>query len=390
METKRNHLFNYHKLSDKEKRNLVILRMLIKKSPISRTEIADITEINIVSISNYVKDYIAKDLVVERESDVSTGGRKPELIELNKKGVFVIGLEIGALTIRAALCGIDFGILQKLSAPRPQGGIEAAERKSVELVRELVKNFKGKKENIRIIGAGIFGNNFNAAGDVIEKETGIPTFIASDAACAAFGEKTLNQKADVENLLYMHSDVGCGIVISGDIYFGSNGNAGGMHASPPTNSAEEAAHVFNRTTYLKPWAQGMGMVELAKKEARKGIGTKIVEFARWQIDDITNQTIIEAAKSQDEVALDIVKYTSRNLGVRIAYLVNLFNPEVIIIGGGTEKAGELVIGPISDTIKKLAESDAAGIVNIIPSALGEDAVSLGAASLAVRELFIKA
>jgi len=76
--------------------------------------------------------------------------------------------------------------------------------------------------------------------------------------------------------------------------------------------------------------------------------------------------------------------------VRIAYLVNLFNPEVVVVGGGVEKAGELILDPIRKAVKKLAFSEQAGIVKIITSALGEDAVSLGAASLAVREIFLKA
>ena len=79
-----------------------------------------------------------------------------------------------------------------------------------------------------------------------------------------------------------------------------------------------------------------------------------------------------------------------NLGIRIAYLVNLFNPEVVVIGGGIEKAGEIILEPIRKTVKKLAFSEQANIVKIMSSALGENSVSLGAASLAIREILLKA
>ena len=79
-----------------------------------------------------------------------------------------------------------------------------------------------------------------------------------------------------------------------------------------------------------------------------------------------------------------------NLGIRIAYLVNLFNPEVVVIGGGVEKAREIILDPIRKTVKKLAFSEQANIVKIIPGAMGENSVSLGAASLAIREVFLKA
>ena len=70
--------------------------------------------------------------------------------------------------------------------------------------------------------------------------------------------------------------------------------------------------------------------------------------------------------------------------------MNLFNPEIIVIGGGIEKAGDLILEPIKTTVKKLAFKEQADIVRIITSAMGEDAVSMGAASLAIREIFLKA
>ena len=78
MDTKTTGLFHYRSLSDKERKNLAILELIRKKSPISRTEISRITDINIVSISNYVKDYIDKKILLETGWDVSTGGRRPE------------------------------------------------------------------------------------------------------------------------------------------------------------------------------------------------------------------------------------------------------------------------------------------------------------------------
>ena len=75
------------------------------------------------------------------------------------------------------------------------------------------------------------------------------------------------------------------------------------------------------------------------------------------------------------------------LGTRIAYLINLFNPEVVIIGGGVERAGELILGSVRKAVRKLAFEEAASKVRIIPSRLGEDAVAFGAVALVLREIF---
>jgi len=122
----------------------------------------------------------------------------------------------------------------------------------------------------------------------------------------------------------------------------------------------------------------------------KGIGTLIVELADGNVDNITKDVVIEAAKRNDRIAIELIENAAVNLGVRVAYLINLFNPEVVVIGGGVEKAGEIFLEPLRRTIKNLAFEQPASLVKVVPSILGEDAVCLGAASLAIRELFIEA
>ena len=107
------------------------------------------------------------------------------------------------------------------------------------------------------------------------------------------------------------------------------------------------------------------------------------------MENITEETVIEAARNNDEVALSIMRSVGMSLGLRIAYLVNLFSPKSIVIGGGIEKAGGLISEPIKKTVKKLSFKDRSSAVAIMPGILGDEAVSLGAASLAAREIFLK-
>jgi glucokinase len=214
--------------------------------------------------------------------------------------------------------------------------------------------------------------------------------MGTDAACAAFGEKKLNPMADVEDLLYMYSDMGCGIVIRSDIYFGAGGSAGETRISREHISREEEMLFFSSTQYLRPWGFDLGIAQMAMHEIEKGVGTKIVACAKGDPKNITKEAVIEAARDNDELAADIIHNAGMNLGVRVAYLVNLFNPEIVIIGGGIEKAGDIILDPIKNTVKKLAFTQQANMVKIITSSLGDDAVSFGAASLAIREIFLKA
>ena len=392
MDTKTTGLFHYRSLSDKERKNLAILELIRKKSPISRTEISRITDINIVSISNYVKDYIDKKILLETGWDVSTGGRRPELVELNKNNIHVVGLDIGSFAVAAVVTDLSINVLSKVRIPIPSDAAEVIAEKSIEAVQEIIKKTGIEKSSIMAIGLGgpNAGSKYMEIRNFIQEKTGVETFMGTDAACAAFGEKKLNPSADVQDLLYVYSDVGCGIVIRGDIYFGAGGNAGEIQISREHISKEEELIFFKGAQYLRPWGFELGITQMAVHEIEKGVGTKIVARAKGELKNITKEVIIASAKDGDDLATDIIRNAGMSLGVRIAYLVNLFNPEIIVIGGGIEKAGDLILEPIKTTVKKLAFKEQADIVRIITSAMGEDAVSMGAASLAIREIFLKA
>lgn len=392
MDIKSNGLFHYRSLFDKERKNLAILELIRKNGPISRTEISKITDINIVSVSNYVKNYIDKKILLETGWDVSTGGRRPELVELNKKDIYVIGLDVGSSVVAAALTDLSINVLARMRLPIPSDSIESITEKSVEVLHEVIKKSGIEKSSVAAIGLGVAGasSKFMEMRNFIQERTGVETFMGSDAACAAFGEKRLNPAADVEDLLYMYSDIGCGIIIRGDIYFGAGGNAGEIQISREHISREEEMIFFKGAQYLRPWGMDLGIAEMAMYEIEKGVGTKIVAYAKGNPKNITKEVVIEAAKDNDDLALDIIRNAGMNLGIRIAYLVNLFNPEAVIIGGSMEKAGDLILEPIKKIVNKLAFTEQANIAKIMTSALGEDAVSMGAASLAIREIFLKA
>lgn len=392
MDIKSDGLFHYRPLSDKERKNLVILELIRKKGPISRTEISHITDINIVSVSNYIKEYIDKKILLETGWDISSGGRRPELVELNKKNIYVIGLDVGSSVAAATLTDLSINVLAKSRIPVLSNSIETIKEKSIEALQEAIEKSGVDKSNILAIGLGVGGPNskFTPLRDFVQDKMGIDVYMGSDAACAAFGEKKMNPVADVEDLLYMYSDMGCGMIIRGDIYFGAGGNAGETQISREHISKEEELIFFKGVQYLRPWGMDLGIAQMAMREIEKGVGTKIVACAKGDVKKITKEVVIEAAKDNDELAADIIRNAGMNLGVRIAYLVNLFNPEVVVIGGGVEKAGGLILGPINNTVKKLAFKEQASMANIMTSAIGEDSVTMGAAALAIREIFLKA
>ena len=402
-------LFRWQLLSDRERKNLVILDLIRKNGSISRTEVSRVTGLNIVTVSNYINNYIDKSLVLEKGLDVSSGGRKPALVELNSKGGYVIGVDIGPGEIFVIMTDLGIKPISKIKVKRPKGNMEEVVYNAIPLIQEVIDKSKIELAKIKCIGVGVSGVIDEPGGTIkdtdpargctsvdflmfindLKKRFGTRTFIGNDATCAAFGEKRLNPKADVDDLLYVYSDIGCGIVIKGEVYCGAGGAAGEIQISPDVET-KEYAFLRQDRSYLRPWGIDLGIAVEAKKIVEKGIGTLIVELADGNVDNITKDVVIEAAKRNDRIAIELIENAAVNLGVRVAYLINLFNPEVVVIGGGVEKAGEIFWEPLRRTIKNLAFEQPASLVKVVPSILGEDAVCLGAASLAIRELFIEA
>ncbi len=407
MEKARDGLFKYSTLNDRERKNLTILDLIRRKGPVSRTEISRISEINIVTISNYVTSYINNGLVVERGLDVSTGGRKPTLLELNVKGGYVMGVDIGPNNIIGVVTDLGVNKINKVKRTRPVGHMEDVVNAAIATLEELMSKAGIEKDKIKGIGFGISGvidetsgtvrdtdpsrgktsSSYLALRNAIEEKFSINTYMGNDATCAAYGEKRLNVESDVENMLYIYSDVGCGIIIKGEIYSGAGGSAGEMQIAPIKSGKERISLPSDELYYLRPLGVDLGIVEESKKIIQKGIGTKILEFAGGNMEKITLEMVIQAASKEDKVAIDVIEMAGIGLGTRVAYLINLFNPEIVVIGGGVEKAGELILCPVRKTVRKLAFEEPASKVKIIPSALGEDAVSMGAVALVLREVF---
>ena len=363
--------FKLRGLSDKETKSLEILELARKKGAVSRTDISKFTGVNIVSVSNYVKDYIAKGLVVEKGLDVSTGGRKPELVELNAGGNYVIGLDVSQREIKVVIADLGMNVVAKRAAENTAVENEDVAAECVSLMKEAVRGLNADIGSIKAVGISVPEGDFAFLAETLQRKFRMDAFLTCRATCAAAAEKRLNPDADVSDLLYIHSDTGRGVAARGNEFI-------------------EAAANDEKAKYLRPWSEALSIVRLAKGEVAKGVGTKIVKLARADIENITEGAVIEAARQKDEVALNIIEAVGINLGLRIAYLINLFSPKAVVIGGGPQEAGGLILENIRKMVSRFAFAKEAGAVKIVPSTLGEDAASLGASSLAIREIFLKA
>ena len=391
-------------LTDKERKNLAILEVIRKNGPISRTDISKSTELNIVTVSNYVNHYIKKGLVIEGELDESTGGRKPVLVELNPKAGYIVGVGLNMLSMVGILVDLEINVLKEMKRERVPENSESVIQKMVDLAEEIINQSDIDKSKIAGVGVGVPGiidergrtirwpqslgdkdvSICLSIKDTFEKRLNIPTIVENDANAAVLGEKWLGLDREVRHMIYMFSGVGVGVLINGEIYRGANGAAGELGIASFKQSKEEALLIAPQ---LGRWEMDLGMIKSARAQLEKGQKSSLRDIVGGDLGRLGFKELVRAAKEKDPLALRIIEEGAALLGKKVAFLVNMLNPEIVVIGGGVEDCGAPFLEVLKNNVKEWAVEEASSRVSIIPSAFGENAVALGAVGIVAREIF---
>ena len=408
---RRRTLLNQHRLTEREEKNFQILELLRQRGPLTRTELSQGTGFNIVTVSNYVNQFLKHGLVSERGFDISTGGRKPILVELNAKTGFTVGIDMGLVgtanaQIVIVITDLRGQIVHRVVKPRTTDDMDRVLQDLGRIIRELLKSSPVETKKIQGIGVGLPGimderagtiratsrqgirTNYVAIRDQLEAELHLPVLMGSDSTLAGYGELRLGLERPVENLIYLYSDVGTSLIFNGHIYWGSGGSAGELGVFVPTD--DDYLTWIKSPSFVLSNVWDLGLTSQAKKLIEEGHPTSIQALAQEEQASVDLDTVLRSAQGGDQLARELVEHAAMQLGIRIAYLVNLLNPEVVIIGGGIEKAGSLLLEPVWRAVKKYAYEEPASLVDVLPSQLGENAVALGAACWVIREVFIQA
>jgi predicted NBD/HSP70 family sugar kinase len=402
--------FQKEGLSEKEKRNADILEILRRSGPISRPDISKEMGINVVTISNYIDEFIKRNLVHEKEFDVSEGGRRPVLLDLNPQAGFVLGVGLNLMNMVGLLVDLKGNIVTKTQIARPKQSVKEISECLLEIVREILRRSKDQVSNIKGIGVGVAGLINKDTGSVhwpqkmdhyytyasvdvplkslMEKEFNLPTLIENDATAACFGEHWLDLEKGYKNVIYLFSGVGLGLMLNGEVYRGSQGYAGEISVY---NFKEQDS--FNcemgNSCFIKRWEVDLGIVDDVKVRLNKDkeAAAKFFRLTASNIDNVDLRSVFIGAKAKDPIAQAALDLAAKRLGVKVAYLVNVLNPEVVVIGGGFEEAGEDFLNKVSSTVREWAFREAVDNLKIVYSQLRENSVALGAASLVMQKMF---
>ncbi|MFV9568836.1 ROK family transcriptional regulator [Thermoanaerobacter mathranii] len=377
----------------------LILDIIRKMGPISRADIAKETNLTPPTVTNIVNKLIEEGVVVEYKVGESNGGRPPVLIKINPEFMTIIIVHISTNNLHEYT--LDAELNRKSEQTHSIKGLK--EQEVLELlmstldkaIKESPNNISGigivvrgpvkTKEGISVFAPNIGWRNVPLKA-MIEEKFEIPTYIMNDVRAMAWGEFQMGKAKEVENMIFLKVGYGIGsaILINGRLYIGNNDSAGEIgHTTIDVAGPKCSCGNYGCFEAL---ASEKALVNLVVKSIKEGNDSIVYQMAKGILDNVTPEMIYEAAKLNDKLAINSLETIGRYLGIGIANIINTFNPELILIGGGIVQGRSFFEDIMRETTKKRAFENSYSSCSIAFAELGDNATLIGAANMVMDEV----
>lgn len=313
---------------------------------------------------------------------------------------YIVGIDVGGTNIVAGTVAQDGSeILGVRSEPtNSEEGPDAVVRRIVELARASMADAKGRE--IAGVGIGSPGPLDTKTGvvlltpnlgwvnmplrDRVAQALGLPATLDNDANCAIFGEWWRGAARGVEHVvgLTIGTGIGGGIVLYGDIYRGASDIAGEIGHMTIDSTGRRCK--CGNYGCLEAYASGPAIAARAVEGIEAGADSSLPRLVEGDLRKITAQVVYEAAHQGDGFALEVVRDTAKFLGAGVANIINIFNPQVVVICGGVTRAGDNLFVPLRSEVKRRAFKPAVDVCRILPGELPGTAGVWGAAAVFIK------
>lgn len=315
---------------------------------------------------------------------------------------YIVGVDLGGTSINVGVVPFDGGtVLGMRSLPtEPQRGPKAVVDRIAEMIRDAVRDARREAElpEAAVIGVGLGSpgpldretgtildtpnlgwRNFPLR-DLIANAVGLDVVLDNDANAATLGEWWMGaaRGADPVVGVTLGTGIGGGIVLGGRVYHGAS-DAAGEFGHMTIDSTGRKCNCGNYGC-LEAYASGPAIAARAVEGLETGSSSLLPDMVGGELDRITAATVYEAIVAGDVYAAEVMRETAKFLGAGLANLINLLNPELIVISGGVTRAGDHLFEPLRAEVRRRAFSEAADACRIVSSELGDMAGVIGAAA----------
>ncbi|MGF9825847.1 ROK family protein [Brevibacillus agri] len=311
---------------------------------------------------------------------------------------YAIGIDLGGTKIIAAIVDQNGCILSQANAPtQKEDEADAVILRIGDLVQSVLADSGVGLAQIRGIGiatAGIidthrhmviFASNLNwsdvAIGDRLHEQFGVPVQLINDANAAAVAEWAFGSASGTDDLIYVtvSTGVGAGIISGGRLITGIGDSAGEFgHISL---DPEGPLCACGNRGCLENYVSGLALAKMAQEQLQSGTASSLRTCTTGELSRITAKEIGEQAQSGDALSIDLLRQAGYYLGVGLTNLIHLFNPQVIVFGGGVMNNGQILLEEAQRVIRQRCISRMASQATIQLSTMGAEAGVLGAAGM---------
>lgn len=384
-----------HRVMREVNRSLV-LDLLRSGGPLSRTDVAGLTELAKPTVSAIVDDLLADGTVREVGLGETTrqGGRPPSLLEFNERSLAYLGIDFGVHTTNVAVADGLGSICTIESAPsvqhRPERAVAQVRRladkalaaaafalKDVEVVSATVAGVVDRESGRVVLAPNLDWHDYPLR-ESLAGAFGKPASVHNVTHAAAVAEGAVGAAREARQFVwvYIGTGVGAGIMLDGQLFTGVRGFAGELGHCPVADDGPACA--CGGRGCLETVASAPAVVRIAEDACRKRRRTSLRD-----VEVLDAGAVVAAAREGDGVAVEILGTVGTHLGRGIAYLLNILNPGLIVVGGALAGAGDLLLGPVRQSVAEHAL--AATQTEIVGSVLGGRAEIIGAVRLAMNE-----
>ncbi|MGB7876727.1 MAG: ROK family transcriptional regulator [Anaerolineales bacterium] len=382
-----------------------MLRFIHNEAPVSRSQIAQATGLNKSTVSSLVEDLLRRQLVHETGVNSNGAGRPATLLEINPQAGGIIGIELGVDFIAVALTDFTANILwRQLVNEDPGDSQETTIARVLELTDKAIESCKD--HGLFLLGLGVsvpgtvdleqgvlmFAPNLQWRNVPFRKffseRTGLSAYLENDANAAAIAEHLFGTARKSDDFIFVVASIGIGggLFLNGNLYRGKDGFAGEIGHSPiVAEPYQNPCHCGNLGCW-ETYANQHSVIQRVQTRLENKRESIISDLMDEQNVPLSISIVKQAADECDKEALEVLSETGIALGLGFASLIDIFNPEKIILGGSLSILGKYLLPSIKDTATKHSLSDISPKADILLSDFETDAILIGAISIVVDDI----
>ena len=375
-----------------------IISYFIKKGNCTIADLCAEVGLSAPKINTVLNELIIDGLVQDHGKIDSRGGRKPNLYGLVLESGFFLGVDVKQNHLYLGFTDLQKNIVHitEEKSYNLANNLESLDELCI-IIEAYIKESRVPKDKILGLGINLSGRINYATGysysffnfdeeplsKRLEKKLGLRVFIENDSRAMAFGEYTNGIVHDEKNVLFLNMDygLGLGIVINSELYYGKSGFAGEFGHIPFFNN--EIICRCGKRGCLETEVSGTALTRIFKEKLLSGSSSIL---STMKIEEISFEHVLQAANNDDVLAIEQIASMGEKLGRGIAILINIFNPELVILGGSLAETGEYIRLPVKSALNKYSLSLVNNDTQIKMSKLGKKAGVIGACLLVRNRL----